>query len=145
MPMSFWCGQATLREGLEAARARRGVTETPIGGEDLEQLANRYLGIVNEVARVIFPSIPSSSSWVPSGPCSVVEQRSGITYRRLHHLPDSWARGQLQAMVFGNRGETSATGVAFTGIPPRRKKALRRIPAQCPGEDVVAGSARPAP
>ena len=58
-----------------------------------------------------------------------------ITYRRLHDIPESWGTAvNVQAMVFGNMGETSATGVAFTRNPvDRREEALRRIPDQRAG------------
>src|SRR5262249_60949853 len=68
-----------------------------------------------------------------------------ITYRRLHHIPESWGTAvNVQAMVFGNMGETSATGVAFTRNPSTGDKRLYGeflINAQ--GEDVVAGIRTP--
>jgi len=68
-----------------------------------------------------------------------------ITYRRLHHIPESWGTAvNVQAMVFGNMGETSATGVAFTRNPSTGEKKLYGeylINAQ--GEDVVAGIRTP--
>src|SRR5437667_6247063 len=68
-----------------------------------------------------------------------------ITYRRLHHIPESWGTAvSVQAMVFGNMGETSATGVAFTRNPSTGEKRLYGeflINAQ--GEDVVAGIRTP--
>src|SRR6476661_2843285 len=68
-----------------------------------------------------------------------------ITYRRLHGIPESWGTAvNVQAMVFGNMGETSATGVAFTRNPSTGEKRLYGeflINAQ--GEDVVAGIRTP--
>ncbi len=68
-----------------------------------------------------------------------------ITYRRLHDIPESWGTAvNVQAMVFGNMGETSATGVAFTRNPSTGEKTLYGeflINAQ--GEDVVAGIRTP--
>ena len=68
-----------------------------------------------------------------------------ITYRRLHNIPESWGTAvNVQAMVFGNMGETSATGVAFTRNPSTGEKRLYGeflINAQ--GEDVVAGIRTP--
>ena len=68
-----------------------------------------------------------------------------ITYRRLHDIPESWGTAvNVQAMVFGNMGDTSATGVAFTRNPSTGEKALYGeflINAQ--GEDVVAGIRTP--
>src|SRR5438046_5919681 len=68
-----------------------------------------------------------------------------VTYRRLHDIPESWGTAvSVQAMVFGNMGETSATGVAFTRNPSTGDKRLYGavlITAQ--GEDVVAGIRTP--
>ena len=68
-----------------------------------------------------------------------------ITYRRLHNIPESWGTAvNVQAMVFGNMGDTSATGVAFTRNPSTGEKRLYGeflINAQ--GEDVVAGIRTP--
>jgi pyruvate,orthophosphate dikinase len=75
---------------------------------------------------------------------SWMNQRA-ITYRRLHNIPESWGTAvNVQAMVFGNMGETSATGVAFTRNPSTGEKKLYGeylINAQ--GEDVVAGIRTP--
>ena len=75
---------------------------------------------------------------------SWMNQRA-ITYRRLHDIPESWGTAvNVQAMVFGNMGDTSATGVAFTRNPSTGEKRLYGeflINAQ--GEDVVAGIRTP--
>src|SRR5262249_24260232 len=75
---------------------------------------------------------------------SWMNQRA-ITYRRLHNIPENWGTAvNVQAMVFGNMGETSATGVAFTRNPSTGEKRLYGeflINAQ--GEDVVAGIRTP--
>src|SRR5687767_15758267 len=67
------------------------------------------------------------------------------TYRRLHNIPEDWGTAvNVQAMVFGNMGETSATGVAFTRNPSTGERAYYGeylINAQ--GEDVVAGIRTP--
>ena len=68
-----------------------------------------------------------------------------ITYRRLHDIPESWGTAvNVQAMVFGNMGETSATGVAFTRNPSTGEKALYgEFLVNAQGEDVVAGIRTP--
>src|SRR5262249_48816418 len=75
---------------------------------------------------------------------SWMNQRA-ITYRRLHNIPESWGTAvNVQAMVFGNMGESSATGVAFTRNPSTGEKKLYGeylITAQ--GQDVVAGIRAP--
>lgn len=69
------------------------------------------------------------------------------TYRRLHDIPDSWGTAvTVQAMVFGNLGETSATGVAFTRNPSTGERAVfGEFLANAQGEDVVAGIRTPQP
>ena len=68
-----------------------------------------------------------------------------ITYRRLHSIPESWGTAvNVQAMVFGNMGETSATGVAFTRNPSTgEKKLYGEFLINAQGEDVVAGIRTP--
>ena len=68
-----------------------------------------------------------------------------ITYRRLHDIPESWGTAvNVQAMVFGNMGETSATGVAFTRNPSTGEKELYgEFLVNAQGEDVVAGIRTP--
>jgi pyruvate,orthophosphate dikinase len=68
-----------------------------------------------------------------------------MTYRRLHNIPESWGTAvNVQAMVFGNMGETSATGVAFTRNPSTgEKKLYGEFLINAQGEDVVAGIRTP--
>ena len=68
-----------------------------------------------------------------------------ITYRRLHNIPEDWGTAvNVQAMVFGNMGDTSATGVAFTRNPSTGEKALYgEFLVNAQGEDVVAGIRTP--
>src|SRR4051794_15988495 len=67
-----------------------------------------------------------------------------VTYRRLHDIPESWGTAvNVQAMVFGNMGETSATGVAFTRNPSTgESKLYGEFLINAQGEDVVRASAR---
>ncbi|WP_375705533.1 PEP/pyruvate-binding domain-containing protein, partial [Bartonella sp. AA86SXKL] len=68
-----------------------------------------------------------------------------VTYRRLHNIPESWGTAvNVQAMVFGNMGEDSATGVAFTRNPSTGEKELYgEFLVNAQGEDVVAGIRTP--
>src|SRR3989304_6257187 len=68
-----------------------------------------------------------------------------ITYRKLHNIPESWGTAvNVQAMVFGNMGESSATGVAFTRNPSTgEKKLYGEFLINAQGEDVVAGIRTP--
>src|SRR5688572_3081143 len=71
--------------------------------------------------------------------------RRAITYRKLHDIPESWGTAvNVQAMVFGNMGETSATGVAFTRNPSTGEhKLYGEFLVNAQGEDVVAGIRTP--
>src|SRR5206468_4005296 len=75
---------------------------------------------------------------------SWMNQRA-ITYRRLHNIPESWGTAvNVQAMVFGNMGETSTTGVAFTRNPSTGERSLYgEFLLNAQGEDVVAGIRTP--
>ena len=89
-----------------------------------------------------------NSFGAPSARCSAPgDSPRANTYRKLHNIPEDWGTAvTVQAMVFGNRGETSATGVAFTRDPATGEKLLYGeflINAQ--GEDVVAGIRTPQP
>jgi pyruvate,orthophosphate dikinase len=112
----------------------------------LEQLVTRYKKRVEEETGKPFPQDPHAQLWGAIGAVfGSWMNRRAITYRRLHNIPESWGTAvNVQAMVFGNMGETSATGVAFTRNPSTGEKKLYGeylINAQ--GEDVVAGIRTP--
>ncbi len=132
---------------LEDHKTRSGYTlDTDLTAEDLEDLVARYKERVEEELSLAFPQDPHDQLWGAIGAVfgSWMNQRA-ITYRRLHNIPESWGTAvNVQAMVFGNMGETSATGVAFTRNPSTGEKTLYGeflINAQ--GEDVVAGIRTP--
>ena len=106
----------------------------------------RYKERVEEEQGEPFPQDPREQLWGAIGAVfgSWMNARA-ITYRRLHDIPESWGTAvNVQAMVFGNMGDTSATGVAFTRNPSTGEKRLYGeflINAQ--GEDVVAGIRTP--
>ena len=83
-----------------------------------------------------FPDDPREQLW---GAIAAVfrswDNERAKTYRKLHHIPDDWGTAvNVQAMVFGNLGDDSATGVAFTRDPAtRRAQVLRRVPPERPG------------
>src|SRR6516165_9711727 len=136
-----------FEEILDDQKDRNGYTlDTDLNADDLEQLVTRYKERVEQERDEAFPQDPNAQLW---GAISAVfgswmNQRA-ITYRRLHNIPESWGTAvNVQAMVFGNMGETSATGVAFTRNPSTGDKRLYGeflINAQ--GEDVVAGIRTP--
>ena len=136
-----------FEEILDDHKDRNGYTlDTDLNAEDLEQLVTRYKKRVEEETGKPFPQDPHAQLWGAIGAVfgSWMNQRA-ITYRRLHNIPESWGTAvNVQAMVFGNMGETSATGVAFTRNPSTGEKKLYGeylINAQ--GEDVVAGIRTP--
>jgi pyruvate, orthophosphate dikinase len=120
--------------------------DTDLNAEDLEQLVTRYKKRVEEETGKPFPQDSHAQLWGAIGAVfgSWMNQRA-ITYRRLHNIPESWGTAvNVQAMVFGNMGEKSATGVTFTRNPSTGEKKLYGeylINAQ--GEDVVAGIRTP--
>src|SRR5262252_645793 len=136
-----------FEEILDDQKDRNGYTlDTDLNADDLEELVARYKKRVEEERGEPFPQEPNAQLWGAIGAVfgSWMNQRA-ITYRRLHNIPESWGTAvNVQAMVFGNMGETSATGVAFTRNPSTGEKRLYGeflINAQ--GEDVVAGIRTP--
>ena len=136
-----------FEEILDDHKDRNGYTlDTDLNADDLEELVARYKQRVEEERGKPFPQDPNAQLWGAIGAVfgSWMNQRA-ITYRRLHNIPESWGTAvNVQAMVFGNMGESSATGVAFTRNPSTGEKKLYGeylINAQ--GEDVVAGIRTP--
>jgi len=140
-------GHDHFEEILEEHKERNGYSlDTDLSADNWSALVERYKQRVREETGAHFPQDPHEQLWGAIGAVfgSWMNQRA-ITYRRLHHIPESWGTAvNVQAMVFGNMGETSATGVAFTRNPSTGEKALYGeflINAQ--GEDVVAGIRTP--
>ncbi|MEA2930482.1 MAG: pyruvate, orthophosphate dikinase, partial [Hyphomicrobiales bacterium] len=136
-----------FEEILEEHKERNGYSlDTDLSAEDWERLVERYNERVRQETGNDFPQEPTEQLWGAIGAVfgSWMNQRAS-TYRRLHRIPESWGTAvNVQAMVFGNMGETSATGVAFTRNPSTGERALYGeflINAQ--GEDVVAGIRTP--
>jgi pyruvate,orthophosphate dikinase len=136
-----------FEEILDDHKGRNGYSlDTELSADDWAELVERYKERVEEEHGAPFPQDPHKQLWAAIGAVfgSWMNQRA-ITYRRLHNIPESWGTAvNVQAMVFGNMGETSATGVAFTRNPSTGEKRLYGeflINAQ--GEDVVAGIRTP--
>lgn len=105
-----------------------------------------YKAKVEEELGRPFPQDPQEQLWGAIGAVfSSWMNNRAITYRRLHDIPESWGTAvNVQAMVFGNMGETSATGVAFTRNPSTGEKQLYgEFLVNAQGEDVVAGIRTP--
>jgi pyruvate,orthophosphate dikinase len=120
--------------------------DTDLTGDDWVELVGRYKEAVARETGADFPQDPHDQLWGAIGAVfSSWMNARAVTYRRLHDIPESWGTAvNVQAMVFGNMGETSATGVAFTRNPSTGESRLYGeflINAQ--GEDVVAGIRTP--
>lgn len=105
-----------------------------------------YKAKVEEELGKPFPQDPHEQLWGAIGAVfSSWMNNRAITYRRLHDIPESWGTAvNVQAMVFGNMGHTSATGVAFTRNPSTGEKQLYgEFLVNAQGEDVVAGIRTP--
>jgi len=138
-----------FEEILELEKETKGVElDTDLDATDLRHVAELYRDEVKKVLGAPFPEDVSAQLWGAIGAVfrSWKSQRAKA-YRKLHHIPEDWGTAvNVQAMVFGNRGETSATGVAFTRNPSTGERILYGeflINAQ--GEDVVAGIRTPQP
>jgi len=122
--------------------------ETELSADDLKELVDIYKNKVKEVLGKPFPEDAMEQLW---GAVSAVFQswmgKRAISYRRIEGIPDEWGTAvNVQSMVFGNMGDTSATGVAFTRNPATGENYFYGewlINAQ--GEDVVAGIRTPNP
>src|SRR5579864_5017365 len=121
-------------------------SDTDVTADDWVELVGRYKEAVLRETGQEFPQDPHAQLWGAIGAVfSSWMNARAVTYRRLHDIPESWGTAvNVQAMVFGNLGDTSATGVAFTRNPSTGAKQLYGeflINAQ--GEDVVAGIRTP--
>ena len=120
--------------------------DTDLSAEDWRAVIVDYKARVIEATDKPFPQSPADQLWGAIGAVfsSWMNQRA-ITYRRLNAIPADWGTAvNVQAMVFGNMGETSATGVAFTRNPSTGENALYgEFLVNAQGEDVVAGIRTP--
>src|SRR6185312_10908328 len=140
-------GHEHFEELLDHHKERQGYTlDTDLTADDWAELTERYKKRVHDELGHPFPQDPHQQLWGAIGAVfgSWMNQRA-ITYRRLHNIPESWGTAvNVQAMVFGNIGETSATGVAFTRNPSTgEKKLYGEFLINAQGEDVVAGIRTP--
>jgi pyruvate,orthophosphate dikinase len=138
---------SNFEELLERRKETSGVIlDTELSSEDLRKLVKEYKEIVQQETKKLFPQNVEEQLWgaIEAVLKSWMNHRA-ITYRRLNDIPEAWGTAvNIQAMVFGNMGDTSATGVAFTRNPSTGENAFYGeflINAQ--GEDVVAGIRTP--
>ncbi len=134
---------------LKHKKAELGVTQdTHLDAKALKELVASFKALIREHTKRDFPDDPFEqlkmaidavfSSWYGA---------RAVTYRRLYNIPDTWGTAvNVVAMVFGNMGETSGTGVAFTRDPATgERKFFGECLMNAQGEDVVAGIRTPLP
>jgi pyruvate,orthophosphate dikinase len=138
-----------LEHIMHDMKADRGAEkDTDLTADDLEELCNKFKARVNEVLKRPFPDDPMEQMWGGIG--AVFKSWNGkraVAYRKIENIPDIWGTAvNVQAMVFGNMGDTSATGVAFTRNPATgENKFYGEWLINAQGEDVVAGIRTPNP
>ena len=122
--------------------------DTDISVQDMQALCDRFKKKISQYLNKEFPDDPREQLMGAIG--AVFKSWNGkraVSYRRIEHIPDSWGTAvNVQAMVFGNMGNTSATGVAFTRDPATgRNHFFGEWLVNAQGEDVVAGIRTPNP
>lgn len=136
-----------FEEILEDEKARLGhELDTDVSADEWRVIIARYMATIEEELGIPFPQDPHQQLWGAIGAvfASWMNARA-ITYRQLHDIPASWGTAvNVQAMVFGNLGDQSATGVAFTRNPSTGARELYgEFLVNAQGEDVVAGIRTP--
>jgi pyruvate,orthophosphate dikinase len=138
-----------FEDEIEKLKGERGVeADTELSARDLEELVERFKGIVAREATSAFPENPAEQ--LELAIAAVFDSWLGdraAAYRREYAIPDSLGTAvTVQRMVFGNMGETSATGVAFTRNPSTGEQGIfGEFLLNAQGEDVVAGIRTPRP
>lgn len=138
-----------LDEKLEHIKHKQGYTsDTDLTVDELKALVKDYKKTVKKVLGTDFPDDPWKQLWGGIGAVfSSWNGKRAVEYRRIEKIPDEWGTAvNIQAMVFGNMGNDSCTGVAFTRNPGTgENKFYGEFLVNAQGEDVVAGIRTPAP
>ena len=138
-----------LDDMMQEVKDKKGYkSDTELTAEELKDLAEAFKVRIKEVLGVEFPDDAQAQLWGSIG--GVFKSWNGkraIRYRQIEHIPDDWGTAvNVQSMVFGNMGETSATGVAFSRNPANGdNKFYGEWLINAQGEDVVAGIRTPNP
>lgn len=138
-----------FEEIIDARKKERGIKlDTEFDVDDLKELVKRYKAMILDRTGSHFPEDPSQQLWgaILAVFDSWMNERAKV-YRRLNKIPEEWGTAvNVQAMVFGNMGDTSATGVAFTRDAATGEKCFNgEYLVNAQGEDVVAGIRTPQP
>ena len=134
---------------IEKKKQSKGIKlDTELTTEDLMQLVEEFKAEIKEKTGHDFPTEPMEQLWGAVGAVfgSWMNERA-ITYRKLHSIPADWGTAvNIQSMVFGNMGEDSGTGVAFTRDPATGENVFYgEYLFNAQGEDVVSGARTPLP
>ncbi|MFI5395447.1 MAG: pyruvate, phosphate dikinase [Candidatus Binatia bacterium] len=134
---------------IENKKRQRGVhLDTELSAQDLRELVGEFKAAIKERRGVEFPEDPYKQLWGAIGAVfgSWMNDRA-IAYRKMNNIPATWGTAvNVQAMVFGNRGNDSGTGVAFTRDPATGENVFYgEFLMNAQGEDVVAGIRTPLP
>jgi len=138
-----------LEKIMGKMKAEKGYkSDTDLTADDLKELCSLFKAKIKEVLKKDFPDNPNEQLW--GGINAVFSSWNGkraVSYRRIESIPDEWGTAvNVQAMVFGNMGNDSATGVAFTRNPGNGENEFYgEYLFNAQGEDVVAGTRTPAP
>ena len=138
-----------LDEHLEKVKKAKGYTlDTQLTANELKQLVADFKAMVKDVLGKPFPDDPVQQLWGGIGAVFMSwNGKRAVEYRLIERIPDEWGTAvNVQSMVFGNMGDDSATGVAFTRNPGNGEKNFYgEYLVNAQGEDVVAGIRTPGP
>ena len=134
---------------LERKKRARGVNDdTALTADDLRSLVDQFKDEIRRECGVPFPEDPVEQLWGAIGAVfGSWHNDRAVAYRKMYDIPDSWGTAvNVQTMVFGNMGNTSGTGVAFTRDPATgERRFYGEFLMNAQGEDVVAGIRTPQP
>lgn len=135
-------------EELKHEKYSENIEDTKLTVDDLKEMVNRFKALIKERTGKEFPQDPWKQLWGAVGAVfgSWMNDRA-IVYRRKYNIPSEWGTAvNVQAMVYGNTGENSGSGVAFTRNPANGvKEFYGEFLINAQGEDVVAGIRTPEP
>ena len=138
-----------FEEILEHKKRARGVKlDTELTADDLRELVGEFKAAIRTRKGIAFPDDPQEQLWGAIGAVfGSWNNDRAIAYRKLNNIPESWGTAvNVQAMVFGNLGDDSGTGVAFTRDPATGENVFYgEFLMNAQGEDVVAGTRTPLP